>query len=126
MLVSARVDVPRRDDAAAVDDHDVLADILDELELMAREQHRRAAGRLAAQQLGEPADSDGIEPRERLVEHKQVGFVLQRRRQLGALLVTCESSSNLAPARSARPSRSSQSNAAARAAAALNPCRLPK
>ena len=77
----------RGDHAAVVDDRDVLADVLDELELMAREEHRRAAGRLAAEHLGERAHGERIEPGEGLVEHEQLGLVQQRRRELGALLV---------------------------------------
>jgi hypothetical protein len=85
--VSQVVDVPGGDDATAVDDRDVLADVLHELELMAREENGGTAGRLAAEHLGERAHGEGIESRERLVEHEQLGLVQERRRKLGALLV---------------------------------------
>ena len=70
-----------------VDDRDVLADVLDELELMAGEEDGGAAGRLAAEHLGERVHGDRVEPGERLVEHEQLRLVQQRRRELGALLV---------------------------------------
>ena len=70
-----------------VDDRDLLADVLHQLELMAGEEHGGAAGSLAAQHVGERLHRDRVEPRERLVKHEQLRLVHQRRSQLGPLLV---------------------------------------
>ena len=74
-------------DAAVVDDDDVLAQVLDQVELVAREQHRRARGGELGEQLGHGADRDRIEAGERLVEHEQLRLVDERGDQLDALLV---------------------------------------
>ena len=76
------------DDMTMVDDRDVLADVIDELQLMAGEQDRGAAGSLAAEHLGEGSHRERVEPGKGLVEHEEVGLVQQRRRELGALLVS--------------------------------------
>jgi hypothetical protein len=60
---------------------------LDQVELMARQQHRAAAPRLLAQHLADRVDAPGVEPRERLVEDEQVGLVHERHSELDALLV---------------------------------------
>ena len=70
-----------------VDDRDLLADVLDELELVAGEEDGRAARRLVAEHLGERAHGDRVEPGERLVENEQLRLVQERRRELCALLV---------------------------------------
>ena len=84
---SQRVDVAGGDDAAVVDDRDLLADVLDELELVAGEEDGGAARRLAAEHLGERVHRDRVEAGERLVEDEQLGLVQQRGRELCALLV---------------------------------------
>ena len=84
---SERVHVPGGDDPPVVDDRDLLADVLDELELMAGEEDGRAARRLAAENLGERLDRDRVEPGERLVEDEQLRLVQQRGGELRALLV---------------------------------------
>ena len=58
-----------------VDDRDFLADVLDELELVAREEHRRAASRLAAKHLGKRVDGDRVKAGKRLVEDEQLRLV---------------------------------------------------
>ena len=75
------------DGAAAIDDDRVLAQVLDEVELVRREQHRRAAARLAHEHLGQGVDGDRVESGERLVEHEHVGLVDEGADQLHALLV---------------------------------------
>ena len=84
---SERVHVAGGDDAAVVDDRDVLADVLDEIELVAGEEDSRAASRLAPQNLGERVYGDRVEPGERLVEHEHIRFVQECNRELCALLV---------------------------------------
>ena len=84
---SQRVEISVRDDPAVVDDRDLLADVLHEIELMAGEEDRGAAGRFLPKHLRERADRDGVEPGERLVEDEQLRRVHQRSRELGALLV---------------------------------------
>ena len=74
-------------DPSVVDDHDVLAQILDQVELMAREQHRRPRARDLREQLTHAVDRDGIEPGEGLIQDQQVRFVDQRRDQLHTLLI---------------------------------------
>ena len=75
------------DDTSMVDDHGVLAQVLDEVELMRREQHRGATSGLGHKDLGQGVDGDRIESRERLVEDEHVRFVDERADQLDALLV---------------------------------------
>ena len=70
-----------------VDDRDVLADVLDQLELVAGEEDGGAAGRLVAEHLRERAHRDRVEAGERLVEDEQLRLVHQRRRELRPLLV---------------------------------------
>ena len=73
--------------APVIDDDDVLADVLDEVELMAGEQHRRAVARQVADHLRERLDAERIEPGERLVEHERHRIVHERRGELHPLLV---------------------------------------
>ena len=81
-------DRPLGHDASAVDQHDRVAQPFHELELMAREHHGHPVVRgLPTQHARQHVDPDRIEPRERLVEHEQVGLVHERRGQLHALLV---------------------------------------
>ena len=76
------------DNPALVDDDDVLAEVLDQVELVAREQHRRARARDLCEEVAHVFDRDRIEPGERFVEHEEVWFVHQRRDQLDPLLVS--------------------------------------
>ena len=88
--VGARREVVDRaggDDLSAVDDDRSLAEVLDEVELVRREQHRRPAPGLGDEHLGQRVDGDRVEPGERLVEHQDVGLVDQRADQLHPLLV---------------------------------------
>ncbi len=86
-LPTKRRELAGGDDAAAIHDRHLLADVLDQLELVAREQHRCAARRLAAQHLRERLHRDRVEPGEGLVEHQQLRLVHERRRELRPLLV---------------------------------------
>ena len=65
------------DGAAAVDDDRVLAQVLDEVELVRREQHGGAAAGLRHEHLRQRVDGDGVEPGERLVEHEHRRLVDQ-------------------------------------------------
>ena len=76
-----------QDHAPVVDHDDVLADVLDEVELMAGEQHRRAAERQVADHLRQRLDAERIETGERLVEHQRHRIVHERRGELHPLLV---------------------------------------
>ena len=78
---------PGRDDPAMVDDRDLLADVLDQLELMTREEDRGATGGLAAKHVGKRPYRDRVEAREGLVEDEQVRLVHERRCELCPLLV---------------------------------------
>ena len=75
------------DGTSAVDDDGVLAQVLDEVELVRREQHRGATPRLGHEDLGQGVDGDRVEPGERLVEDEHVRFVDEGADQLDALLV---------------------------------------
>ena len=79
--------VASADDVTVVDDDDVLAQVLDQTELVAGEQHRRAGRRDLGEQVGHAGHGEGIEAGERLVEHQQVGLVDQGGDQLDTLLV---------------------------------------
>src|SRR5262245_2857855 len=59
------------DQLAAVDDHDLVRELGDLREHVARDQHRPAACGERAQELAQPADPFRIEPVRRLVEHEQ-------------------------------------------------------
>ena len=74
-------------DRAAGDDHEVVAQPLDDVELVGREQHSGACGRACLQHAGDDVDGERVEPREGLVEDQHLGVVHQRRGDLGALLV---------------------------------------
>ena len=67
-------------DPARVDDDDVLADVLDEVELVAGEQHRRARRGDLGQHLGHRAHRERVESRERLVEDEQLARLVDQRR----------------------------------------------
>ena len=104
---------PCGDDPAAGDDHDVLADVLDEVELVAREDDPDAGRRPLAEDLGHRRDADRVEAGERLVEDEQLRVVDERRASWTRCWLPCDSASSLTCARSARPIRSSQRAAAA-------------
>jgi hypothetical protein len=70
-----------------LDDHDVLAQVLDQVQLVAGEQHRRAPRGQAGQQPGHGLHGDRVQARERLVQHQQVRLVHQGGDQLDPLLV---------------------------------------
>ena len=74
-------------DAAVGDDHEVVAEPLDQLELVAGEQHGRPARRPPAARRRRRLDGDRVEAGERLVEDEDPGRVHQRGRDLRALLV---------------------------------------
>ena len=75
------------DGVAAVDDGDVVAEILDEVELVAGEEDGGTSGGLFADHLAECLDADRVETGEGLVEHEQIGVVGERDDELDALLV---------------------------------------
>ena len=93
----------------ALDDADAVAQGLDELELVRREQHGHARGGLVAQHAAHHVDRDGVQAGERLVEHQDLGVVHERRGELDALLVAERQLEDLvaAPLRDARAPRSS-------------------
>ena len=78
---------PDRHNTPFVDDRDVLAHILDQIELMAREHDRHTFGSQFAQRPGKGLDTDGIEAGERLIEDQEFGIRGQSRGELHALLV---------------------------------------
>ncbi len=80
-------DLSRGHDPPRGQDHHLVAEPLDELELVAGEQHGDAGCGQLAEQFGEAVDRDGVEAAERLVEQQQVRVVDQGCRDLGALLV---------------------------------------
>ena len=82
-----RLDRARRDHPAASDDHDVLADVLDEVELVAREDDPDTGRRTFPDDPGHRRDPDRVETGERLIEHEQLGVVDEGGRQLDPLLV---------------------------------------
>ena len=65
------VDPAFDDEPPVVDDRNALAEPLDEVQLVAGEDHRHALGGLLAQHLGERVDAYRVQPGERLVEDQQ-------------------------------------------------------
>src|SRR5450759_3927706 len=74
-------------DPAFMDDHQVVAQPLDQLELVAREEHRHARFGASPQPRTHRVDSDRVQAAERLVQDQQHGLVQQGRGHLDALLV---------------------------------------
>ncbi len=108
---------------ACVDQHDRVAQTLDELELVAREDHGDAVVRcLPSQDAREHVDPDRVEARERFVQHQQLRLVHERRRELHPLLVPEGKRLDTIVDRSATPSSSMVSRARRRASAAPSPC----
>ena len=81
------VDGAGGDDAAPGDDDDVLADVLDQVELVAREDDPDAGRGPLLDDLGHRRDADRVQAGERLVEDEQLRVVGERDGQLDPLLV---------------------------------------
>ena len=77
-----------KDQTAAIDEDHVLAEILDQVELMTGEHDCGALRGPGAEHLDQRLHPEGVQAAEWLVEHQQFGPVDQRRGQLDALLVT--------------------------------------
>jgi len=77
----------RSDEPPVVDDGDVVADPLDELELVAGENDCGASRHLTFQHVAHEIDAHRIEAREGLVQNQQIGVVHQRHRELNTLLI---------------------------------------
>lgn len=69
------------------DGPDPIAQALDQLELMARDDHRNALGCFFFQDVAHHIDGDGVETGERFVEDQDVGVVHWRGGRLHTLLV---------------------------------------
>ena len=74
-------------DASAGDDHQVVAEALDDVELVRREEHRGTGCRDIREHRLHRLDGHRVESRERLVEHEHLGAVHECRGDLRALLV---------------------------------------
>ena len=74
-----------RHEPSAVDDHDLVRELRDLREDMARDEDRAAARRERAQEVAQPADPLRVEPVRRLVEHEQLRQAEQRARDAQAL-----------------------------------------
>ncbi len=77
---------PLEDDSAVVDHDDVLAEVLDEVELVAGEKDDPPTVDPLAQGVGQARDGDGVEAGEGLVEHDDLRLVDEGGRQLEPLL----------------------------------------
>ncbi len=77
----------RRADATVGDDHEVVAEPLDDVELVRREQHGCAGCRDIRQHALHRLDGHRVEARERLVEHEHLGAVHEGGGDLRSLLV---------------------------------------
>jgi hypothetical protein len=66
-----------RDQLSAVDDHDLVAQLGDLCEHVARDEHGSAAVGEGAQEVPQPPNPLGIEPVRGLVEHEQLGLAEQ-------------------------------------------------
>src|SRR4029453_401634 len=81
---SPRHELGRRrlhDELAAMDDHDLVDDLLDLGEDVTRDEDRPPLRRKRAQELAKPTDSLWVEPVRRLVEHEDAGIAEQRSRE---------------------------------------------
>ena len=87
MLGAQRVARARSADLAAGDDDELVAEALDDVELMGREQHRRSTRRAFLKHAGDDVDGERIQARERLVEDQHLRLVHEGRRDLRTLLV---------------------------------------
>ena len=74
-------------DASFRDDDQVVAEPLDDVELVAGEQHGRAGGRAILEHVDDDLDGERVESGERLVEHEDLGVVHECGGDLRALLV---------------------------------------
>ena len=79
--------LPGQHDPAVIDDHHVLAQVLDQVQLVAGEQHRHAPGRHIGKQPAHGIHGDRVQAGKRLIEHQQVRVADQRGDQLNPLLV---------------------------------------
>ncbi len=75
------------DGATVVDDGDVVAEVLDEIELVAGEEDGGTSGGLLADDLAEGFDADRVEAGEGFVEDEQIGLVGEGDDELDSLLV---------------------------------------
>ena len=87
MLFSQRLAAAGGTNLAGGDDDEVVAESLNNIKLVAGEQHRNALGGACLQNLGYRVDRDRVKTRERLIEDQHLGVVHQRRGDLHALLV---------------------------------------
>ena len=81
------LDGPLRDDPAGVEYDEPVAEPLDEVELVAREEDGNAAGGVRTQQVHHRVDRGRVEAREGFVEDEGLRLVEQRGDDLDALLV---------------------------------------
>ena len=81
------LDSARSDDPAPRDDHDVLADVLYQVELVAGKDHPDPGPRALLDHLRHRPDADRVEAGERLVEDEQLGVMGEGDGQLDPLLV---------------------------------------
>ena len=84
---AGRLDLAVGDDATGRQDDEVVADPLDEVELVRGEEDRHAAGGLLAHEVGHRVDGVRVEAGERLVEDQRDRRRHHRRGDLDALLV---------------------------------------
>jgi hypothetical protein len=69
--------------------------MLDELELVLRQDHRRSASGLRARDLRHHVRGDRVKPGDRLIQDQQVRTMYECRRELNALLVAVRGISDL-------------------------------
>ena len=115
------VDRAGGDEPAVLDDRHVLAQPLDELELVRGEDDGHAGVRALAQHAAHHVDAGRVEAGERLVEHEHLRVVDERDAELDALLVAERERLDAVAGALARPSRSIQRSAARAAPAAGEP-----
>ena len=80
--------VPASTTRPAREHQHVRADLLDERELVRRNQHRRPCRRGVAREIADEPGVERIEPRERFVEHQQAGIADECRGDLDLLLLS--------------------------------------
>jgi len=83
------------EDPSLLDDDDAIAESLDQFELVARKQNRRAPLRLSSENVREGINCGRVKPSKRLVQHEQLRMVHERYGELDPLLIAVGKSDNL-------------------------------
>ena len=102
-----------QNDLPVCDDHDVLTEVFDKVELVAGEHNRSAMVGSFDEDFDHGLDADRVEPGERFVEDQQLGIMYERGGELDSLLIAVRQFFESAVRSVARSSRSNQADGSA-------------